>query len=308
MTDKYWKLGIIGWPLGYSLSPLIHERALEHAGLKGEYREYPVKPEELWGWLEQVPALRLSGFNITMPYKKSVFAWLVGQGMGRLGRPESWLRPSEAAPVVISESPEAAIGAINTVVMEQGRPVGYNTDGEGFLRPLLELPRCLDLTGWHVLLLGAGGAAEAIAISLALQTKAGRLTIWNRHPDRAKELAQKLNPLRRGGNFAFAAKTLSALPVEECQLLVNATPVGMNGPNEKLVDSARLRKGQWVYDLVYEPRETVLIRAARQRGCQVITGDEMLAGQGAAAFELWTGVKGMLPVMREALDEHFRSR
>jgi len=283
----------LGWPLGYSLSPLIHERALERAGLKGEYREYPVQPEELWSWLEQVPALRLSGFNVTMPYKKSVFAWLVGQGMGRLGRPES---------------PEAAIGAINTVVMEEGRPVGYNTDGEGFLRPLLESPRRLDLTGWHVLLLGAGGAAEAIAISLVLQTKVGRLTIWNRHPDRAKELAQRLNPLRRGGNFAFAAETLGALPVEECQLLVNATPVGMDGPNEKLVDSARLRQGQWVYDLVYEPRETVLIRAARQRGCQVITGDEMLAGQGAAAFELWTGVKGMLPVMREALDEHFRSR
>ena len=289
----YWKLGILGWPLGYSLSPLMHERALAAASLKGEYREYPVKPEELWGWLEQVPTLQLSGFNVTMPYKKSVFAWIVGQGNGRLGRPEA---------------PDGAIGAINTVVMEKGRPVGYNTDGEGFLRSLLEPPRRLDLTGWHVLLLGAGGAAEAIAISLALQTKIGRLTLWNRHPDRAVVLAETVNKLRRADGFAQVIERLDSLPVGECQLLVNATPVGMDGPNERLVDSKQLKQGQWVYDLVYEPRETVLIRTARERGCRVITGDEMLAGQGAAAFELWTGVKGMLPVMREVLDEYFRSR
>ncbi|MBI3615054.1 MAG: shikimate dehydrogenase [Candidatus Omnitrophica bacterium] len=305
-TEEYFKLGILGWPLGYSLSPGMHERALAAAGLKGEYREYPVKPEDLWGWLEQVPTLGLSGFNVTMPYKKSVFAWIVGQGNGKLGRPEAWLRLPEAAPLVISESPDAAIGAVNTVVMDRGKPVGYNTDGEGFLRPLIEPPRSLDLTGWHVLLLGAGGAAEAVAISLALQTKVGRLTIWNRHPDRAKVLAETVNQLRRNDRFAQSVDRVDSLPVQECQLVVNATPVGMNGPGEKLVDSKQLKEGQWVYDLVYEPRETRLIRAARERGCRVITGDEMLAGQGVASFELWTGVKGMLPVMQEALDEHFR--
>ncbi|MBI3333360.1 MAG: shikimate dehydrogenase [Candidatus Omnitrophica bacterium] len=293
---KFWRLGILGWPLGYSLSPLVHEQALKTAGLRGEYREYPVKPEDLWDWLGQVPALRLCGFNVTMPYKKSVFAWLVGEGEGRLG---------------LAEVPEGAIGAINTVVMDnKERPVGYNTDGEGFLRPLLDPPRSLDLKGWHVLLLGAGGAAEAISVSLSVRTKVERLTIWNRNLDRARALAETANRWRGGrgaAHFAQVGERLESLPVGECQLLVNATPVGMDGPGERLVDSGKLHQGQWVYDLVYGPRETALIRAARRQGCRVITGDEMLAGQGAASFELWTGVKGMLPVMREALDEHFRS-
>ena len=300
------KLGILGYPLGYSLSPLIHRRALAHAGLEGEYRECPVGPEDLWGWLGQVKELGLAGFNVTMPYKKSVFAWVVGEGAGRLGR---------------QEAADGAIGAINTVVMDSGRPIGYNTDGIGFLRTLIDKPRALDIGGWHVVLLGAGGAAQAIAVTLAMETKIGRLTIWSRHPVRAKELSDRVNGLRSGGRgsrFSETVEDLETLPVQQCQLLVNATPVGMTPPprsgggvkgkRERLVDLDRLHGGQVVYDLVYEPRDTELICGARERGCRVVTGDEMLAGQAAVSFQLWTGVKGMLPVMRQALDDYFTSR
>lgn len=295
MSSRYWKLGILGWPLGYSLSPLIHERALARAGLEGEYREYPVSPEGLWEWLSRVGELRLAGFNVTMPYKKSVFAWLVGEGRGRLGRLEALDR---------------RIGAINTVVIdESGRPIGYNTDGEGFLRALVEPPRSLDLAGWHVLLLGAGGAAQAIAAVLGLKGRLRRLTLWSRRPAAARELVELVEGACVEGEVkppaVEAVEELRQAPVEECQMVINATPVGMPGQSGPLLDPDRLRAGQWVYELVYQPRETPLVQRARQAGCRVVTGEEMLAGQAAASFELWTGVKGMLPVMRQALDEHF---
>ena len=295
MSARYWKLGILGWPLGYSLSPLMHAAALKACGLEGEYKEYPVQPDDLWGWLEKVNDLGLSGFNVTMPYKKSVFAWVISSGGGRLGR---------------LESIDRVIGALNTIVIEDGRPVGYNTDGEGFLRTLVEPPRALDLTDKHALLLGAGGAAQAIAVTLALKGKLGKLTIWNRHPDKAESLAVIVKALVQVGRSkvkAAAVPDLRSKPIELFDLIINATPAGMKGHEEKLINTDRLKRGQIVYDLVYEPRETALAREARIRGCDVITGDEMLAGQGAAAFELWTGVKGMLPVMRKALDEHLRA-
>lgn len=284
------KLGILGWPLGYSLSPLIHERALKAAGLQGEYREYPVAADQIWSWLQQVNDLGLDGFNVTMPYKQSVFAWVVAEG--RLGEPDHL---------------NLAIEAVNTVVMQEKRPIGYNTDGKGFLRPLVDPPRGLDLTGWRVVLLGAGGAAQAIACTLALETKVEHLTIWNRHPERAQKLAWHIGelPRVRQRHFVDAVKEVDSLPVKEANLIVNTTSVGMKASPGNLIDPEELHREQVVYDIVYEPRETPLIQAARQRGCPVITGEEMLAGQAAEAFELWTGIPGMLPIMRQALDEHF---
>ena len=286
---KYWKLGIIGWPLGYSLSPLIHTRALAHVGFEGEYREYPVQPTELPRWLDQLVELKLDGFNVTMPFKRQVRDWVMKTG--RLGFPDR----------------DGAVGAVNTVVMDSGRPIGYNTDGEGFLRALTDPPRSMNLRGWYVILLGAGGTAEAIAVTLALETRVSSLTIWNRDLSRAKQLAAKVNSLASGrdGNFADVVERHESLLVRDCQLLVNATPVGMRGHERPLIDPKDLHEGQIVYDIVYEPRQTPLIQAASERGCQVITGDEMLAGQGAAAFEIWTGVKGTFPIMRQALDERF---
>lgn len=287
------RLGIVGWPLGYSLSPGMHRAALESAGLKGEYREYPVPPDKLEGWLRS-DGVRLDGFNVTMPHKSAVWSWLKARGDA-----------AKLDPFLL----ETGLDAVNTVAMQEGVPVGYNTDGDGFLWPLTEPPRGLTLSGWRAILLGSGGSAKAIGTALALKTKVHGLTIWNRPAGtgRAEELAQRLSRLRGWDRFASASSDSGRLPVEESHLLVNATPMGMKGQGEVPEEIAgRLHRGTLVYDIVYEPRQTGLVRAARAAGCAVVTGEEMLAGQGAASFELWTGVPAarVLPVMKRALEEN----
>lgn len=292
-VQRFYKLGIVGWPLGYSLSPEMHRAALEAAGLAGEYREYPVPPDKLVGWLGSDGA-RLDGFNVTMPHKSAVWSWLKSRGGA-----------ARLDPFLL----ETGLDAVNTVAMQEGLPVGYNTDGEGFLRPLTEPPRRLTLAGWRGILLGSGGSAKAIATALALKTKVHALTVWNRPSgaDRAEDLARRLNRLRGAEQFALASSDSNQLPMGEGHLLINATPMGMKGQGEVPDGVAgRLHHGMLVVDIVYEPRETQLIRAARAAGCAVVAGDEMLAGQGAASFEIWTGVPvaRVLPIMKRVLGEN----
>ncbi|MDO8730642.1 MAG: shikimate dehydrogenase [Candidatus Omnitrophota bacterium] len=283
------KLGIIGWPLGYSLSPLMHNAALKAAGLQGEYKEYKVKPEELERWLaEEAP--ELDGFNVTMPHKTAV--WEHINKHGKFGPP---------FPELVRD-----IGAVNTVRVEEGRFFGYNTDGPGFMAPF---GRSGSFKRKEVLLLGAGGAARAIAVYLASAEQVGSLSIWNRNPERAEELAARVNGLRLSCKAAVVKDIVKA-PVERMALVINATPTGMNKHEESPLECGRLGPGQVVYDIVYDPRETRLIAGARKQGCRVIRGDEMLAGQGAVAFEIWTNIPSakVLPVMEKALDEHFTGR
>ena len=296
MGTDYWKLGIIGWPLGYSLSPAMHRAALEASGLRGEYQEYPVRPEELEKWLESAIKLGLNGFNVTMPHKEAVFQWLTSWGK-------------------IEREMDQITGAINTVKVSGRRLIGYNTDGDGFLRALTDPPRSIDLKGKKVLLLGAGGAAQAVAVQLAYQGKVGQITIWNRHPERAVRLAEKVNRLRSSHTRcqAVGVEELDKGLLETVDLLVNATPVGMEGKKDETllpVEVKQLRKDAVVYDLVYAPPKTALIRSAQRRGNPAITGLEMLANQAAVAFHLWTENHGkpVISVMRQVLSEHLSAR
>ncbi len=290
MDSKFWKLGIIGWPLGYSLSPLMHRAALKAAGLQGEYKEYPVKPEQLESWLE-TEAPKLDGFNVTMPHK--VKAWEQISQHGEFGKP---------FPELVR-----AIGAVNTVSVQNKRLVGYDTDGIGFLEPF---EHSGTFQGKNVLLLGAGGAAQAIAAYLVHSEQIGSLRIWNRHLDRAEKLVERVKELD-GPCQAMVVSNLEDLSVDQMALIVNATPMGMAGNGEVLREVLEpLHPSQVVYDIVYEPKETGLILAARKAGCKVITGDEMLAAQGAAAFEIWTAVPAakVLPAMHKAPEEYFGDR
>lgn len=286
MPNKVWKLGIIGWPLGYSLSPLMHRAALKAAGLEGTYDEIKVKPEELGNWL-QTEAPKLDGFNVTMPHKAAV--WEHISKHGEFGQP---------FPDLVRD-----IGAVNTVQVRDGKLIGTNTDGPGFLAPFERSGAFRDK---NVLLLGAGGAARAIAVYLVQSEQVGSLKIWNRNPEKARELAERTAKLRRSCRVE-AVRDLRSVPVERMALIVNATPTGMNKHEESPVDCGLLLKGQVVYDIVYDPLETRLIHGARKQGCTVIRGDQMLAGQAAAAFEIWTDVPAakVLPAMRKALDAHF---
>ena len=319
MSEKFWKLGIIGWPLGYSLSPLMHAAALKAAGLQGEYKEYKVKPSSQgpasYSCYEKVaklldkfrddPKKQLDGFNVTMPYKALVAAWC-GPLQGNQIDRETQLMDS-----------------VNAVSIRDGIAIGYNTDGEGFLAPLAQIPHLRELAGANVVLLGAGGAARAIGHALVTKTKIKQLVIWNRHFDKAKHLMNKtslaLEMLDVEGLFQCSVgvvASLEQLPIEESQLVINATSLGMKETGAEVPDAVldRLRSRQTAYDIVYEPRETKLIREARKRGCRVITGDEMLAGQGAESFRIWTGkdkaLDGtpILSVMKKTLDEHFAAR
>jgi len=288
LTRRLWKFGIVGYPLGYSLSPLMHQaafHALGARGIHGTYVEYPVPPETLEPWLaEQAPALGLDGFNVTIPHKETVFAWLKAHG-GLLG------------------SDEEGIGAINTVKIDGGRWEGRNTDVQGFLDGLDRLGAPRRLEHQRAVLLGAGGAARAVAFALLRYAGVGELVIWNRHRPRAEVLAAGLTRLRRepaGQRWTVRVVDRPAdAAIPEAQLLVNTVPVA----GELLVDPESLRPGLVVYDLVYHPPWTALLTAAKRRGAHVISGLEMLAGQAALALRLWLSdvQEDVRPIMVEAL-------
>ena len=306
METKTWKLGIIGWPLGYSLSPRMHRAVLKAAGLEGEYKEYTIEldPTDTDSgnykkeaeWLSTVrDREKLDGLNVSMPCKPQVAAWCLSKDIS------------------IDQFAQF-MDAVNTIRFENRSAAGCNTDGVGFLQPLRD--RGINLSAFRILLLGAGGSAKAIAITLALQREVRHLSIWNRHAERAKMLANRANIVycdrQNNAGFAEAIQEITPSVIREIDFLVNATPVGMVGQGEVPQEIlGQLHEGQIVYDIVYEPRETALIRAARARGCQVITGDEMLAAQGAASFKIWTGIdevnrRSVLEIMRETLDKELR--
>ena len=296
MTARTWTLGILSYPLGYSLSPLMHQaafRALAPQGIQGTYQEFPVPPETLDVWLtEQVPALGLDGFNVTIPHKEAVFGWLKRRGVFKYPE-EEW------------------IGAINTVTIDGNRWEGRNTDAQGFL-DVFHRPEVRDQLGGRfrlaqerVVLLGAGGSARAVAFALVWHAKVAELVIWNRHRARAEALAASLTQLcHEGAGRACTVRVVdepSAAGIEEAQLLVNTVPVS----DELLIDPERLGPGLVVYDLVYHPPWTALLRAAKRRGATVVSGLEMLASQAALAFHVWLSDVGesVRPVMVEALHQ-----
>lgn len=292
-SPRAWKLGILGYPLGYSLSPCLHQAAFDALagdGIRGTYVEYPVPPESLEPWLhEQVAALGLDGFNVTMPHKEAVFAWL--RARGRLRNPEDeW------------------IGAVNTVTIQDGVWWGSNTDAQGFLDALAQpgvrerLGSRFRLEGARAVLLGAGGSARAIAHALIWHKRISELVLWNRHRPRAEVLAANIEQLcRQGAGRSCAVRLVDQVladDLNDAALLVNTAPVS----DELLVEPELLGPGLVVYDLVYHPPWTALLRAAKRRGAAVVSGLDMLTSQAALAFHAWVNPRATVrPAMLEAL-------
>ncbi len=264
--------GIIGYPVRHSLSPEMHNAAFEYLGLNYCYLAMEVKPENIKYAVEGLKALGFVGVNVTVPHKQAVIPFID----------------------VIDEEAKF-IGAINTIKNEQGRLIGYNTDGKGFIQSLKE--EGIDPSGMEVLILGAGGAARAVGYSLV--HKVSRMYIYNRTEERGMELAvrlKKMNP------EVFFTKNLDYCKV--CDMVINATSAGLKDSDPLPIDADYLTQGQIVYDLIY--RETPLLREAKQKGCKVIDGTGMLLHQGAEAFRIWTGVEPPVKVMREALLKRLR--
>lgn len=289
----------------------MHNAALKAVAWPGEYVECPVESNSRGQSVHELSDISdlqagiknwqdknklTDGFNVTMPFKSKVYVWIQNNG----GHIEG-----------TSDFIAHAMHVINTVKMEGKRPIGHNTDRAGFLVPLKKL----SLEGTSAIVLGAGGAARSVGVALGLDSKVRKITIWNRTPDNAKDTANALSSVFKFVDCKTELRTsddLKSLAGEENALWVNATSMGQQGKDDVPPEVLeRLKPSSVVYDIVYEPRQTRLIQEARKRGCRTITGDEMLAGQGAEAFRIWTGkdkaLDGtpILNVMKKALDEHF---
>ena len=257
--------GVVGTNVTRSLSPALHNRAFVDRGLDAMF--LPLSADDLDAFWNALPLLDLSGFSVTRPYK--------GDVVPRLASVDAAARK---------------MASVNTVVRTGAGWAGASTDGAGVVRPLRER---LSLAGSTVVILGAGGAARAAAAALAAE--GARVTLLARDQGRAAEAAAL---------SGCASGPLSSLPAAPWDVLVNATPVGqVPHDHESLVPAELLRPGRIVFDMVYAPRETRLLREARAAGCVAVEGLEMLAAQGALQFEMWTGQEAPREAMWSAAVE-----
>jgi shikimate dehydrogenase len=268
-------VGIFGYPVTHSRSPAMHNAAFRALKLNYYYLPFAVTPAGLADAVRAIRALGLAGVNLTIPHKERVL------------------------PYLDELSAEARrIGAVNTVVNHRGRLIGHNTDGRGFLLALQAVWK-MSLRGRGVCLLGAGGAARAVAMAL-VDAGVERLFIANRHLNRAQRLARAI----RGRGTRVRAIPLSDDALQraaaDCDCLVNATAVGLRPGDPRLASRTVVKRFSSVCDLIYQPSVTPLLRDARAAGCRTMNGLSMLVYQGALSFELWTGRKAPIDVMRRA--------
>ncbi len=267
VTGKTEVTGIFGYPIEHTLSPLMHNAAFNALGLDICYVPFRVSPEDLPGAVRAVRCLNLLGVNTTIPHKEKVM------------------------PLLDEIDSEASfIGAVNTIVNSRGRLTGYNTDGRGFINSLSEEGISIDKK--DVFIIGAGGASRAIAYYLS--EKASRLSLYDTDISRAEKLAADLRKIR--DNISLPGNVENSGSPD---IIINATPLGL-GPDDPLpLNPDLITPDMTVCDLIY--RKTKLLQEAEKRGAKTIDGSGMLLWQGVLAFELWTGIKPPVDVMREAL-------
>jgi shikimate dehydrogenase len=267
--------GIIGDPVEHTVSPAMHNAAFQHLGLDFVYVPFRVRKEDLGQAIRGVKALNIRGLNVTIPHKIAVMPFL------------DWI---DAVP--------EKIGGVNTIINRDGELLGYNTDASGF-RHALQAEK-IKPEGEKVVILGAGGAAHAIAFILA--DKGANLTVINRNLGRAQDLADLIST-----TFSRDVKALESgrdnlkTALEGADILVNTTSVGMSPRSEATpLPADLLRPDLVIFDIIYNPLQTRLLTEAEKKGARVIGGIEMLVWQGAAAFELWTGQAAPVDIMRQA--------
>lgn len=285
MDGKTTLTGLLGWPVEHSLSPALHNAAFTALGLNWAYLPLPTPPEHLPDVLRGLARCGFRGLNVTIPHKQAVL------------------------PLLDALSPTArALGAVNTISIEtadDGNPClrGDNTDVEGFLHPL----RAQNLTPLSAVVVGAGGAARAVIYGL-LQLGVERISLLNRDPIRAEQLAESLADGARVNPLPLSPTAL----IEVCQsaeLLVNTTPLGMWPHTEGSAwpEEVSMPAHLTVYDLVYNPHQTRLLQIAEQSGARSIGGLEMLIHQAAAAFQIWTGQPAPIEAMLQACPPSWRN-
>lgn len=280
ITGKTRLTGLLGSPVAHSISPMMHNEAFQLLNLDYAYLGFDIKEDEMEEAVKALKLLRVRGFNCTMPVK---------------------IRMCELCDKL---SPAAAlIGAVNTVVNDDGILTGHNTDGIGFISALKSCGH--DIKGKKMTLLGAGGAATAMAVQAALDG-ASEISIFNRKSrswQRGLDLADKLNNATSCRVALYDLDDTNELrrQIAGSDLLANGTPCGM-APNENaspIPDPSLLHEGLIVFDAIYNPRETRLLTQAKEAGCHAYNGLSMLLYQGAEAFRLWTGCEMPTEIIRE---------
>ena len=267
----------MGQPVAGNPTQFMMERAFSNAGLDWRYLTLEVPPDALADAVRGMRAMGFRGANFTIPHKVAVIP-------------------------LLDELSEAAelMGAVNCVQRVGDRLIGENTDGKGFVQSLTELT---DPAGKRITILGAGGAARAIAVELGL-AKAAQIVIVNRTAERGESLAKLLND--RVGVSAEFVHLSGEHPVDESmEIVINATSIGLGDPDAVVpLQLDTLNPGIVVADVVFNPPQTYLLRAAAERGCRTLDGLGMLVNQGVVGFKIWTGVSPDPAVMREALEEY----
>ena len=268
---------ILGDPVEHSLSPQIHNAVFRHFRMNAAYVAFRVSQETLGLAFEGIRSLGILGVNLTIPLKQTAIEFIDE----------------------IPEDLDRATGAINTVVNRDGELYGYNTDGVGFLTSL-KGDLNFDPEGKTALVLGAGGSACGVVFSLA-RAHADRIVVLNRTQERAQGLTDFAQPYFPETEIQ-TLQSLDELEGQKIDLVVNTTSCGMKGNAGSPMDLKRLKNKASVYDLVYAPLETPLLKSAKTLGWPAVNGLGMLAAQSALSFELWTGKKeGVREAMREAL-------
>jgi len=283
ISGKTHLYAVIGDPIAHSLSPAMHNAAFQALGVDAVFLAFKVAPAQVADAVRGMRGLGIRGLNVTMPDKDAVVPCL-------------------------DEIDEVAkfLNSVNTVFNDGGRLRGFSTDGAGAHRALEE--NGVKLAGKKLVLLGAGGAARAIAFELARESE--ELVILNRTPEKVSGLAQVLNSKFQK---KITAGPLTSVNIErslgDADVLINATSVGMC-PDERrcLVKSSWLKSDLTVMDIIYNPLETELAKEAKAAGAKVISGVEMLVHQGAVSFEIWTGKAAPVEVMRQAVLSHLNVR
>jgi shikimate dehydrogenase len=284
-VDPPIRLGVLGDPVEHSLSPQMQNAALKHHKIEMQYARFHVSPSELGEAFNRMRDLQFVGFNLTLPHKV-------------------------AAPGLVDRIDDDAkqVGAINVVKIEHGKTKGFNTDGRGFARAIRE-EFSVDLRDLRVMILGAGGAARAIALECA-KSRCERLVIANGTVAKGEDLVKRLRNFFEGPKVFGPVPRLQAIPWEEAafqfqianvDLVVNATPVGLNRGDPSPISSRLLAPHLMVYDTIYSAARTPLVSSAIEAGARAANGLSMLLHQGALAFEIWFEREAPLDAMRRAI-------
>ena len=270
---------VLGHPIGHTLSPVMHNASMQALGFDGIYLALDVHPDQLMDVLPSMARMGFAGVNLTVPHKEVAF-----HGLDTL---------DESARL---------LGAANTVQFTEDGMVGHNTDGYGFLKALDEAFG-KTVIGDAVFVLGCGGAGRAVAL-MAAKEGATSLVLADIDAKRVQRLGNEIKSLAPSVEISQALDDATQIELcRECDLVVQASPVGMKKKDHSLLPPEAFHAGQRAFDLIYMYPETAILTAAREAGVQIANGLGMLLHQGARAFEIWTGVEPSIPAMRKALED-----